>query len=64
MKLVKYIKRISVISAVALFAVACAPAVGSKEWCDDLEELPKSEWTENEALNYVKFCLTVSKDES
>lgn len=36
---------------------ACSPEVGSKEWCVDLKEKPKGEWTANEAKDFAKHCL-------
>ena len=36
---------------------ACSPEVGSKEWCADLKEKPKGDWTSNEAAEFAKNCL-------
>ena len=36
---------------------ACAPEVGSEEWCADLKEKPKGDWTANEAADFTKHCL-------
>lgn len=36
---------------------ACSPEVGSKEWCTDLKEKPKGEWTANEAKDFAKHCI-------
>ncbi len=44
----------------ALFAlplVACEAEVGSKEWCNDLKEKPKGDWTANEAADFAKHCV-------
>jgi hypothetical protein len=41
----------------------CAPEIGSKEWCDELDEKPKGDWSTNEATDYAKHCLFKSKDE-
>lgn len=43
--------------AVALLAGACAPKVGSPEWCAAMKEKPKGEWTANEAAEFAKSCL-------
>ncbi len=43
------------LSTVALSA--CSPEVGSKEWCEDLKEKPKGDWSANEAAEYTKSCL-------
>ena len=41
-----------------LLAIAgCAPEVDSEQWCEQLKEKPKGDWTGNEARNYTKHCL-------
>ena len=45
-------------AAAALAAVAaCSPEVGSKEWCDDLKEKDKAQWTAAEAADFAKHCI-------
>ncbi|MEH6578165.1 MAG: DUF3012 domain-containing protein [Amphritea sp.] len=42
----------------AVFALqGCSPEVGSKEWCADLEEKPKGDWSANEAKDFAKNCI-------
>lgn len=36
---------------------ACSPKVGSPEWCEDMKEKPKGDWTANEAVEFTKNCL-------
>ncbi len=36
---------------------ACAPEIGSKEWCEDLTQKPKSDWTAYEAKEFAKSCV-------
>jgi len=36
---------------------ACSPEVGSKEWCAQMKEKPKGDWSANEAAAYTKHCL-------
>ena len=36
---------------------ACSPEVGSKEWCADMKEKNKGDWTANEATEFAKSCL-------
>lgn len=36
---------------------ACTPEVGTKEWCEQLKEKPKSDWSATEAKDYAKHCL-------
>jgi Protein of unknown function (DUF3012) len=35
----------------------CAPEVGSDEWCANLKEKPKGDWSLNEATDYAKHCI-------
>lgn len=39
------------------FLSACSPEVGSEDWCNDLKEKDKGDWTANEAGNYAKHCI-------
>lgn len=47
------------IAAVAIVGglVACAPEVGSPEWCADMKEKPKGDWSANEAADFAKHCV-------
>lgn len=49
--------RVFFIAAVALGLSACAPEVGSPEWCKSVEEKPKGDLTMNEAKDYAKHCI-------
>ena len=49
--------RSAVLCMLILLASACAPEVGSKEWCELMKEKPKGDWTANEAKDYAKHCL-------
>jgi hypothetical protein len=40
-----------------VFAVGCAPAIGSEEWCKEMKEKPKGDWTATEAKDYTKHCI-------
>lgn len=40
-----------------LTLVGCTPEIGSEEWCDDMKEKPKGDWTANEAKDFTKYCL-------
>ncbi len=40
-----------------LMLSACAPEVGSPEWCKSIEEKPKGDLTVNEAKDYAKHCV-------
>ncbi|MDF2176908.1 DUF3012 domain-containing protein [Aliiglaciecola sp. CAU 1673] len=50
-------KKIGLLLASAMLLAACAPEVGTKEWCEALKEKPKGEWTANEAKDFTKHCL-------
>ena len=49
--------RVMFVMLAAVLVSACAPEVGSKEWCKDMKEKPKSDWTSSEAGDYAKHCL-------
>ena len=40
----------------------CAPEIGSKEWCEDMKEKPKGDWTVNEATDFAKHCIFEKED--
>jgi len=49
-------KAVALIGALA-FLAACSPKVGSKEWCDNMKNKPKGNWTANEAADFAKHCV-------
>ena len=51
--------RLPILVALAAFVLvgACSPKVGSKEWCADMKEKPKGDWSVNEAKDFAKYCL-------
>jgi hypothetical protein len=46
-----------------LAVTACAPEVGSKQWCDNMQEKPKGEWSMNEAADFAKHCIFPKPEE-
>ena len=53
-------RKIYFVLIVALLLVplsGCSPEVGSPEWCIDMKEKPKGNWTTNEAGDFAKHCL-------
>lgn len=52
-------RTVGILSVLFLTAAvsACSPEVGSEEWCSDLKEKPKGDWTANEAADFAKHCL-------
>jgi len=49
--------KIFAILAIVSGVSACAPEVGSPEWCADMKEKPKGEWSANEAGDFAKNCV-------
>ncbi|MCB2427103.1 DUF3012 domain-containing protein [Methylophaga pinxianii] len=49
-------KLLALLAVVFVFS-ACAPEVGSDEWCVHMKEKPKGDWTANEAGDYAEHCL-------
>ena len=37
--------------------LACSPEVGSKEWCEDMKQKDKGQWTANDAMDFAKHCV-------
>mgnify|MGYP000008052466 CR=1 FL=1 len=35
----------------------CAPKIGSEEWCYDMKEKPKGDWTSNDAKSFASNCF-------
>ena len=54
--IVKLLRTGAAVAIVALIA-ACSPEVGSKEWCADMKEKDKGNWTANEATDFAKHCV-------
>lgn len=53
----KVMKKLSLIISIMLLTTACAPEVGSEEWCEQLKEKPKGDWTATEAKDFTKHCI-------
>lgn len=52
-------KSISVFILLSMFVllIGCSPEVGSDEWCKDMKEKPKKDWTASETADYAKHCI-------
>lgn len=50
-------KKLAALLFVSCVFVGCAPEVGSPEWCADMKEKPKGDWTASEATDYAKHCV-------
>ena len=42
---------------VSILLSGCSPTVGSEEWCADMKEKPKGDWTATEAKDFSKHCI-------
>lgn len=49
--------------ALAFALSACSPEVGSKVWCNDMDEKAKGDWSANEATDYAQHCIFKGEDE-
>ena len=50
-------KKIITVCLAAFLITACAPKVGSEDWCADMKEKDKGDWTATEAKDFTKHCL-------
>lgn len=53
-------KKFTSILVIALFTLstsACSPKIGSEEWCADMKEKDKGDWTASEAADFSKHCI-------
>ena len=46
-----------ILLSVAALSIGCSPEVGSDEWCKDMKEKPKKDWTASETADYAKHCV-------
>lgn len=46
-----------ILLSLILLSLGCSPEIGSKEWCEDMKEKPKKDWTASEAADYTKHCI-------
>lgn len=51
------IPRAAALAAVLVLLVACSPEIGSAEWCEEMRNKPKGDWTANEATDFAEHCL-------
>ena len=50
-------KKLLSIVLLATFVMGCTAEVGSEQWCADLKEKPKGDWTATEAKDFTKHCI-------
>jgi hypothetical protein len=49
-------KRIFFLLIVTFSLSACSPEIGSENWCSNMKEKSKGEWTANELSDYARHC--------
>lgn len=57
MTVLKKVVTLGFVAALGLGVSACSPEVGSPDWCEQMKEKPKGDWTSNEAAEFAKNCL-------
>ncbi len=50
-------KTIIAVLATIFLLSACSAEVGSEEWCNELKESNKADWTSREAKDFTKHCI-------
>ena len=51
--------RVAVFTILGLF-LGCGPEVGSKEWCEQMKDKPKTDWSSDEVKSFAKKCILAS----
>ena len=59
----KKIVTLSIAALAMTFLTACEPKRGSDAWCKKMDEVPKGEWTLQDAGDYTKYCVLNQKPE-
>ena len=57
MNIVKQYFYIGIYGAFLFMLSACATEVGSEQWCADMKEKPKADWSANEAADFTEHCI-------
>ena len=55
--------RIFAVATASALLTACAPEVGSDEWCQEMVDKPKGDWTANEAADFARNCIFESYED-
>lgn len=50
-------KNLILTALATIFLVACAPEVGTKKWCEKMDDTPNGDWSVNDAKAYAKHCV-------
>jgi protein involved in sex pheromone biosynthesis len=43
--------------SLTLLLSACSAEVGSEEWCQEMKEKDKGDWTATETKDFTKHCI-------
>lgn len=50
--------RMTATGLLMLIALAgCSPEVGSRKWCENMDETAKGDWSVNDAKAYAQYCV-------
>ena len=49
--------RLLFVTTLIVILIGCSLDVGSDEWCQDMKEKPKGDWTASETADYAKHCV-------
>lgn len=52
-----FMKKIISLFFATFLLMACSAEIGSEEWCAEMKEKPKGDWTASEAKDFAKHCL-------
>lgn len=52
-----FMKKIMSVLFIGVLLSGCSPTIGSEEWCADLKEKAKADWTATEAKDFAKHCI-------
>jgi len=50
------VKKLIIALGLSFFVIGCTE-VGSEEWCEDMKQKDKGDWTANEATDFAKHCI-------
>jgi hypothetical protein len=50
-------KKLIGVFVLAILLTGCGAKVGSEEWCREMKEKPKGDWTATEAKDFAKHCI-------
>jgi len=46
-----------VASAFLTLLTACSPEIGTEQWCSDMKEKAKGDWSTSQATDFAKHCV-------